>query len=781
MRLTRIIGVGISRTIFPGGHVVKVYLLLSGVVLTAISIPAWAQQSAPNDGIATGPEEIIVTGEKSTRTLQETPTSIAVTTSDRIRNETLISIQDVYNRTANMGETYGAAGFTIRGIANNGVGAGGQADAASVYVDGAPISKWALYGGPTDMWDVQQVEVLRGPQSTIQGLNSLAGGVVIKTKDPTVETWSGDARILWTEHQDRTFSAAIGGPIVKNELGIRLSVERRADRGIIENVTRGGYDDALKSLNVRGKIKWTPAVIPGLEAIASYNRVRRDGGYLYEYVRTDTPDFYHHRVSTGDQPSRGKIDSDIAVFHLSYPLAHYLKLSSVTSWNRSNVHSQVDSDGTAQDLQAIDNRYLYRTLTQELRLNYDSERLTGLIGAWYYRRTGQITQNSRVNIATPTATISALLQANGATAMQAQTISTAYAAQLPVIPVLYNANQPERVETMALFGDARFKVTDRLTLIGGGRFDHERNRYAAETVATFNGTLPSVNFLGASYASIIGLINQGVLGLVDDASSPLASNGRTFNAFLPKMGVSMEWTPALTTAFTVQRAYRSGGSSQNPARAELVPYDPEYSWNYEGSLRSRWFDGTLTLNANVFYMQWKKQQVTAYFGLNTYDYNTVNAAGSHLYGFEVEANARVTHAIDVYASIGHVRTRFDDFDLPTGATSSANLKGSQFPYAPKWTLAGGANARFGRGFTANLNANYRSAVFTAVGQDQAQYLVGPRTVVNGRLGYETGNWQLFLFARNLFAEKYEQYEYDAAHQAILGEPRTFGIGAGVHW
>lgn len=756
-------------------------VLFTGVAMAALAVPAAAQQasSLPDEGPAPG--DIIVTGEKSARTLQETPTSIAVTTSERIERETLISIQDVYNRTANLSETYGSAGFTIRGVSNTGVGAGGRADAASVYVDGAPIPQFALYGGPTDMWDVQQVEVLRGPQSTIQGLNAMAGAIVITTKDPSLDRWTGDARVLWTEYDDRTFSAAMGGPIIADELGVRLSAERRADRGIIRNVTRGEYSDEIKSLNLRGKLRWTPAAIPGLDVTASYNRVRRDGGYLYEYARTDTPGFFDHRVATGDQPSSGKIASDIAVFKLSYPLAEGLKLSSVTSWNRSKVRSQIDSDGTAEDIQAIDNRYLYKTLTQELRLNYEGGALSGLLGAWYYRRTGGIDQNSRVNIDTPTATITALLQSGGAPLGLAQTISAAYAAQLPVIPVLYRADQPEQVETMALFGDARLEITDRLKLIAGFRFDHERNRYAAETVASFNGTLPDVNFLGAPYAGIVNLINQGVLGLVDDASSPLASNRRTFDAFLPKAGISMDWTPDLNTSFAVQRAYRSGGSSQNPARAQLVPYDPEYSWNYEGSMRSRLLGGRLTLNANAFYMTWKDQQVTAYFGQNAYDYNTVNAAGSHLYGFEIEANARVVQGVDVYASAGHVRTKFDDFTLPTGATSQVELEGTQFPYAPRWTLSGGINAEFGGGFTANLNANYRTSVFTGIGEDQGQYKVAARTVVNGRLGYETARWSVFAFARNLFNEKYAQYEYKAINQAILGDPQTFGLGAGVHW
>ncbi|MCJ2183550.1 TonB-dependent receptor [Novosphingobium sp. 1949] len=726
-------------------------------------------------------DTIIVTGEKSARSLQETQTSVAVTTAQRIEKEALITIQDVYNRTANVSETYGSTGFTIRGIRNTGATGSGNADTATVYVDGAPIPRWALYGGPTDLWDVKQVEVLRGPQSTIQGLNAMAGSIVITSKDPSLTRWSGDARVQWTEHDDRTFSIATGGPIIADELGIRLSAERRADRGLIRNVTRGGYDDELKVLNLRGKLLWTPSALPGLTALASYNRVRREGGYLYEYARTDVADYFNNRVSTSDQPDRGSIASDIAVLNLGYDTGGRVKLSSVTSWNRSKVHSTIDGDGTAEDEQFIDNRYLYRTLTQELRLNYEGPLLSGVLGAWYYRRSGAINANSRINITTPTSTISSLLQASGFSASSASAISTAYAALLPVIPVEYQADQPEKVETMALFGDGRIHLSSRLSLIAGFRFDHETNRYTAETTASFTGTLPDTDALGSAYAPVVSVINAGVLALVDDASAARASNRRRFNAFLPKAGLSMDWTRDLNTSFTVQRAYRSGGSSQNPAKATLVAYDPEYSWNYEFSLRSRWLDNRLTLNANVFYNDWRNQQVTAHFGSSTYDYNTVNAAKSHMYGFEVEAGARLSAMFDVYASLGHIRTKFDHFDLPEGTTSTVDLAGTEFPYAPHWTLAGGINADFGSGFTANLNANYRSAVYSSVGQNQSDSKLAGRTLVNARVGYDAGAWEVFGFVRNLFNDAYDQYRYDAVNLAILGEPQTFGIGAGLHW
>src|SRR3546814_13904101 len=89
----------------------------------------------------------------------------------------------------------------------------------------------------------------------------------------------------------------------------------------------------------------------------------------------------------------------------------------------------------------------------------------------------------------------------------------------------------------------------------------------------------------------------------------------------------MAWTPNLKTGFTVQRGYRSGGSSGNIARSATFSYDPEFTWNYELSLRSAWLDGRLTLNANAFYVDWKDQQVSANFGMSIYDTQIVNKIG----------------------------------------------------------------------------------------------------------------------------------------------------------
>jgi hypothetical protein len=189
----------------------------------------------------------------------------------------------------------------------------------------------------------------------------------------------------------------------------------RASRrpGLIRNITRGGYDDRLQSLNLRGKLLWTPSALPDLTVKLGYNRVRRAGGYLYQYVNTSQPDYYDNRTSLAGNPNTGNIATDIATGDISYRLSDRFKLTSVTSWNR--IHSDVtaDSDYGPQDIASVHNIYTTKTVTEELRLNYKDERLSGVLGGWYYHRNQQYNANSRINVALPTATISALLQGNG--------------------------------------------------------------------------------------------------------------------------------------------------------------------------------------------------------------------------------------------------------------------------------------------------------------------------------------------------------------------------------
>lgn len=758
---------------------VRVNLLLLSVSIAAVlASPAHALAAEAAAADPTTLDRIVVTGEKRERTLQDTTSSVAVTTQARIEQENLQNLYEVFNRTANVSQSYGDLGFTIRGIRD--IDGGGDAPLATIYLDGAALPRTATSSAPLSLWDLQQVEILRGPQSTLQGENALAGAVILHTAEPTMD-WEGKVRVLASDPSDRTLAAAFGGPLVADELAFRTSVEQRSFDGYLWNDTRQASDDAQHALTYRGKLLWTPSAIEGLRVQLGYTKAHRTGPYLYVYLPTDEAGAFERRVNHDNVPNRNRTDSDIATLNVDYAFNAAWSLSAVTAWNEVDLDSTWDGDRSAAQIADARRVTGTRTTSQELRLNYDGQAVEGLFGAYWARHETEDDLVNRLNVNTPLATITRLLRGAGFPAANAAAISAAYGRALPVIPVLYVSASPTTSENRALFADGQWHVGRGFSLIGGFRYDRQRYEMASSTDATFVGTYPSpASFAspGTALYQAIDAINAGVAGIVASASGEVPNNARDFSAFLPKLGARYEWSPDLAASLVVQRGYRSGGSSFNTARSQAFAYDPEYTWNYEAALRSQWLDGRLSINANAYYIDWKDKQVFAFFGLNDYDYNTINAGRAHLYGFELEASHRLGEGFDWYASLGYSRTRFDEFKTVAGAEIT-DYAGREFAYAPRWTAAVGANWRFGGGWVANLNANFRDRVYTDIGTDSPQ--LASRTLVNAKFGYETLDWSAWVFANNLLDKQYLQYRWTDQPIAVLGAPRVVGIGFEMRW
>lgn len=732
-------------------------------------------------------EEVVVTGEKSSRSLQDTVSSVAVTTARKIEAENIQTVFDIFNRTANVSETYGPTGFTIRGINNANVSGAGGGALATIYVDGAAMPERAVYSGPLDMWDVGQVEVLRGPQSTIQGRNALAGAVVIRSTDPTWD-WSFRARAITASEGDRQIAAAFGGPLIADQLAFRVAIEDRDLDGFVYNQTRHEDNDPTDSLAVRAKLLWTPKALDDLKVLATYSHARVKTGYQFSYARTDTPDYFDHRIDLSNDPNFTHTTTDIATVEADYQLSARMALTGVVSWNSVDYAGAFDGDFTPQTIAKGAQTEKTETFSQELRLHYGGDRLDGLIGLYHSKRDRTQTAANLTNVPFPTSTLVSVLtaqlvgsgQSPAAAGAAANAFAKLYVAALPVIPVDYTQIAPDTVETSALFLDGAFHLTPRLSLLGGFRYDHEENTIATTQTARFSGTYPSASAFGA-YAPYVALVNAFVGQMVGQASASTPATTRAFDAALPKLGLKYAWTDDISTSFVVQRGYRSGGSSINVARSSVASYDPEYTWNYELSFRSLWLDGRLSLNANVYYVDWTDQQVQVNLGLNAYDYQTLNAGKSHLYGFELEAAHKLGPHFDWYASVGEARTKFEDFKVSIGQ-AALDFSGSEFAYAPHWTAAIGGNWRWGGGWMLNLNASYRSDAYDAVGlSNQTRAGVDARTLVNGRFGYETRHWSASIYANNIFDDHYVQYARPADHVALLGDPRVIGAVLETRW
>ncbi len=188
-----------------------------------------------------GIEKIVVTGHKIDRSLQETPTSVAVVTAKQIEEQQLYDFYDVIESTVNVTGDFGAD-FAIRGINSFNVSGGGNSFLTSVYLDGAPLPEKLISQGGFSTWDASQVEFLRGPQSTLQGRNALAGAVVVNTYEPTYE-WQGKGRLIIGENGQQEAAIAFGGTLVEDQVAFSFSGETRDFDGFNENTTRNEHSD----------------------------------------------------------------------------------------------------------------------------------------------------------------------------------------------------------------------------------------------------------------------------------------------------------------------------------------------------------------------------------------------------------------------------------------------------------------------------------------------------------------------------------------------------------
>jgi outer membrane receptor protein involved in Fe transport len=732
-----------------------------------------------------GAGEIVVTGMKFDRTLQDTPESVKVYTSEEIERQNLVSIYDLIDRTANVSSTLSKSGFNIRGISNKNVSGYGFGTLATVYLDGSPLPSEAAGGGPLDLWDLDQVEILRGPQSTLQGRNALAGAIILKTADPSFD-WHGKARAMITDaDSEYRLAAAVGGPIVDDRLAFRIAGELARGDGFIKNRFAGGNYARTNSEAVRAKLLFTPTGADGIQIKLSYLYDRHFGNDGRGYTFSDVPDAWDDRHVEANRPTYNRMNTDLGTLDISLPLGGGFTLSSVSTYSHIKTFSIYDGDLRREDVSYGDYTTNQKTFSQEARLTFDTGALQGLIGGYYSRLKNPDTDSNSTfslhldqDLGLTNQVTSVLVSQFGLPLPAAQALAR-QARQIYPDRVFISSQQLYSVdiETMALFGDANWEVAPGLKLLAGFRYDRERQKVANSNSVVLNTVIPNP----ADYASnptlamIIRTVNGLLQAQVDNANSSGPESTTTYKAFLPKGGVSFEFAPDKTVSAIVQRGYRSGGSGVNPGRATTHVYDPEYTWNYELSLRTQWLDRRLTFNANAFYVDWTDQQVYVQLSDNVYDYETQNAGSSRVWGFEVESDFDVTERLNIYGSAGYANSKFLDFQTTNGVVQ--DLSGRAFANAPRWTWAAGLDWRHPSGFSANFNVNYRGAQYQNLREASAKRDLPARTLVNAKIGWANDNVGAYLVATNIFDEKYFDYQYENAGrlQALFGEPRTIGL------
>ncbi|MCK5770699.1 TonB-dependent receptor [Algiphilus sp.] len=688
-------------------------------------------------------EPVMVTGEKLVRRLEDTATSVQVIDAYEIESSSMTDAYDAFQRTANVNLDVGGlgrvGGFAIRGISYNGVTPQSFASStplASIFVDGVPVSSAGALAGPLDFWDIDSVEILRGPQSTSQGQSALAGAVMLQTRDPGERF---DARFRARRGTDTAedYAAALGGPLGAG-FGGRLSFRSFSTDGPTRNTTRNEPADFRDRYNARAKLGWQAEDPERASIMLSVSRADAELG---QAQLTGDPEA---RESTANDPEYVDTRSDLASLRADFGLSEHWKLTSITGFTTTDLHRHDDYNASAVEDGTIENINDDRTLTQELRAGFGgvsllSRPLRGVVGMF---------ASERIND-------SALRVTDGnVTGGQ------------PVDVFLDIDTQVDQSrEGAAVFGETEWTFAPRWTLISGIRFDYETLDYAYVSDVSVSLRRDGPGLADELLEQVLG----SLAGLPADADG--AGNADS-SAVLPKLGLRYAFSDDASVGATVQRAYRAGGVSVNFVRGTFNAFDPETTTTGELFLRLALFDRRLRLRANLYYTDWRDQQVSVQLSDDPNDTRTENAGASHLYGGELEADFRLLAGLRGFVSLGYAHTEFDDFQA-----AGSDYRNNDFPSAPERQGAVGLTWEPGlRGPYAQVDLNYQSNSFRQPDNDPGQ-TADAYALLNARMGWRFRNMEVYVLGRNLLDRFYLTQRAFGLFQA--GDPRT--LYAGIDW
>ncbi|UXM96452.1 TonB-dependent receptor (plasmid) [Bartonella sp. HY329] len=666
-------------------------------------ISVFAQDTASVDSNSTTLEAIVITGEKIDRDIRNTASSVSVITAKDIWNNKFSdqSVHDVINGLPNVLYTDSVSAPIIRGQDTQGPNTradvfwGGTVPRASTNIDGHYANYYELFFGSSGLWDVSSIEVFKGPQTTSQGANAIAGAVVINTKDPTFTKEAAYQAEIGNYGQRRT-SFMVSGPIYKNELAGRIAIDySRRDTFIDYNNPNFLSRDVnldFRYFNGRAKLLWQPAEIPGLEAKLTYSRTNNNQP-TQEMASVPYDDLkYNFNMMPG-----WKQKTDTGIFDVSYEFENGMKLYNTVQYSHFNVlrRTGVPIRGDADITQ--------NNISNESRLTFGNEDdvLSGVAGVFF----NQVKSDD-------------FLLFVGTTQFD------------------------DKKRNFGIFGETSYKLTDQWTLTGGLRYQHDQ-----------------VTRIGRSSLT----------------PNPL-NYDETFSAFLPKVSLAYAINPDWTVGALINRGYNPGGVSLNLNSRQWMSFEPEKVWNYELFTRVALLENRLTLNSNIFYMDFKNNQynIPVVISPGVAQSYTINAEKAHSYGLELGFDYAILDNLQLRAGAGLLRTEIDEI------SSNVAYQGNEFAKSPGYMLNAGFSWDITEKFKFSGDVRHLDKYYSDVANTPS-YVIDAYTISDLRMSYNFNDAiEIYGFVNNLFDERVATYK--AANSSLnsidasVTMPRNYGIG-----
>lgn len=676
-------------------------------------------------------DEIIITGQKVEKSWFDTVDSVSVfVQSDLTDNPEANDFFDLLDQMPNLGQTKISSDefdYSIRGISSYGTATSGQDRTIGVFFDGIPLTNRAIQSGSLSMWDMEKVEVLRGPQGTTTGRNSLAGAFMLKSNDPDFER-NGKVKLGYADYNTMQAAFSYTGPI-SEKLAYRISLDHQETDNFTTNSTLNTDDfDGEKNLNLRAKVLY--------EFDKNHNFMITFNEGRFEDRGTDgvTPNYFS-RTNAWNTPSSWDADNSLFSFDYKVQLSNQWILKSKTSLNDTQYNRYSDGDERSFLSSIITMDSEEDNFNQEILFEKETERSLFVIGLYYGK------EDRSENYA----------------ALGFPLIQTVTGFGTVTYLIDSKISREEDLKTLAIFYNNDYSLSDKLTLISGLRIEKEDRDASISNSASFIG--------GTGFNAVDSVVMSFFQGQPSSGSEDQV-------IFLPKLGLDYQLCKVSQLGFVVQRGYRPGGVSTSLTTGQTTSYDAEYTTNFELSYRKYFNEGASQFKTNLFYVDWQDQQVNR-SGLLPFDITVVNAAESSVYGFEMMLDHSWTKFLKSSFGLGHAKTEYDQF-----IDNGLNYKGNSFAGSRDWTL------------NANLKYQCESGIFTGIyyshgddafGNFQNNLKLDSYNLVNMNLGFKRDNWQAMLYVTNLFDDEYITF-YDSGSSvsaATVGDPRVIGVSASL--
>ena len=669
-------------------------------------------------------EEVIVTAELRSAPLLDQVGSTSVISARDIREREAQHLEGVLALAPNVnfaGGTSRARFFQIRGIGERSQFQEPLNPSIGLLIDGIDFSGLGAAG---TLFDVAQVEILRGPQGTLHGANALAGLINIRSAAPESEP---SARVEASAAEYNSWSAGVvgTGPLIDDQLLYRLAINQFKTDGFIDNDHLGRSDtNGQDETTVRGKLRWLPGPRDTIDLTALYIDV--DNGY-------DAFSLDNTRNTLSDEPGKDKQKS--AALGLE--------------WHREldQLRLETSLTGATSDDYSFDEDWSF----------------VGIAPGWEYSSKDQYKRNRDSYSAT-----ARLLSEDGSRIFRDSTDWVAglyYLGDREQLHRQYTYLENDfhsnyDTDTYALFGQLDTQLNDQWTLISGLRVERRYTDYDDN-----NGvdSSPDKGLWGGRIALQYTL---------DDNQMVYAEVSRGYRA----NGVNANILASIDT------------SDDPDVGAELRAlqfFDEESLINYELGFKGSLLPNSLQTRLAVFYMDRDDQQVKGSLVIPRPDGSTAfidytsNAASGNNYGMELELNWLPRDDLTLFANLGLLKTEFDEFIDVEGN----DLSGRDQAQAPRYQYAVGGHYEFGAGFYLRMDVEGRDSAYFS---DRHNLKSPSYDLLNARVGYTGEQWSIALWARNLTDENYyvrgfgtfgndPRKEYAVEPYYQYGEPRVVGV------